>query len=60
MLKGVDDPRFPLVPQRVVADLRYVYRRKFRNVFSWVHFFELAESSPFSLEGTYLGFPTGS
>lgn len=22
MLKGVDDPRFPLVPQRVVADLR--------------------------------------
>jgi hypothetical protein len=29
MLQGVDDPRFPLVPQRIVADLRYVHRRGF-------------------------------
>jgi len=24
MLQGVNDPRFPLVPQRIVADVRYV------------------------------------
>ena len=31
MMQGVDDPRFPLVPQRVVADLRYVLRRMLRD-----------------------------
>lgn len=32
MLQGVTDPRFPLVPQRIVADLRYVYRKEFRDL----------------------------